>query len=105
MNGLYVSILVAFAVVVLLWFRHRPAKSKKSPRQEPSIDRRDEQEEFLHVSPEMAARAQAAQSKPLPQAVPALRGATRVSVLPPPEDYSKFEEPTFLRRNVQLSFA
>jgi hypothetical protein len=106
MNGLFVTVMVLFAVVGILWYRHGPVKSKKNtPRQEPSIDRREPLEDYLHVSPAMAARAQAAKSTSIPSVAPALRGATRVNVMPPPMDYSMYEEPTFQRLGVQLSFA
>ncbi|WP_165678532.1 hypothetical protein [Metapseudomonas otitidis] len=106
MNGLFFTITVLFAVVGILWYRHGPVKSKKrTPRQEPSLDRREPLEDYLHVSPAMAARAQAAKSPLIPCAVPVMRGATRVNVLPPPMDYSMYEEPAFQRLGVQLSFA
>jgi len=105
MNGLFVTVMVLFAVVGILWYRHGPVKSKKTSRQEPSIDRREPLEDYLHVSLAMAARAQAAKSTSIPSVVPTLRGATRVNVLPPSRDYSMYEEPAFQRLGVQLSFA
>lgn len=105
MSGLFVTFLVLFVAVCILWRHYGWFKKKeKTPRQEPSFDRRDDVEDNLHLSPVTAARAKAAQPKSSLSVAPALRGATRVSMLPPPTDYSKYEEPTFLRRGVQLSF-
>lgn len=106
MNGPFVTLFVLFAVVGILFARHFPFKSKKqTPRQEPSVERRDAQEDIQQASPFMAEPAKAAQLKLQSQVSSAPRGATRVSQLPSQQDYSEYESPTFLRRNIELSFA
>lgn len=106
MSGLFVVFLTVFVAVSILYFRRRATQSKDiTPRQEPSIERRDEVEEIQHVLPVVAAPAKAAQSMSTPQAAPALRGATRVSTLPRQPDYSEYDEPTYLRLKRTLSFA
>jgi hypothetical protein len=105
MSGLPVFILVVLVAVIILW-RHFGLLKKKAatPRQEPSVDRRDDVEDNLLVSPVTAARAQAAQSKPVVSVVPAKRGATRVSAFPPPVDYDIYDVPAYLRKGVEFSF-
>jgi hypothetical protein len=105
MNGLTVFILVVLVAVSILWCKCGWLKKKaKTPRQEPSVDRRDDVEDNLLVSPVTAARAQAAQSKLVVSAGPAKRGATRVSAFPPPVDYDMYDVPAYLRKGVAFSF-
>ncbi|QUG93338.1 hypothetical protein GR140_31860 (plasmid) [Pseudomonas putida] len=106
MSGLTVVCLVILVAVIILWRYYGAVKKKAAtPRQEPSVDRRDDVEDNLFVSPVTAARTQAAQSKPAIPVGPVKRGATRVSAFPPPVDYEMYDSPAFLRKGVALSFS
>ncbi|EMG2115280.1 hypothetical protein IPC1147_33180 [Pseudomonas aeruginosa] len=105
MSGLFITLAVLFFVVGFLYTRHFVKPKSKTPRQEPSVERRDGYEENQQASPFMAEPAKAAPLKLQSQASSAPRGATRVNQLPDQPDYSEYDAPTFLRRNVELSFA
>ena len=101
MNNLPIVLLILAVVVGYLYF----SRSKKVvPRQDPKLG--NEKVDDLHVSPNQAAHAKAANASLGLSAKDclALRGATRTNRLPKSIDYSTYDEPTFQRRKIQLSF-
>lgn len=95
-------------VLALIWGLYRVLKNrKKAPeRQEPTIALREDIDVKLE-SPPAAAPAQAAHALEIDPPVseqPRLRGATRVSSLPPVVDYSEYESPAWQRSGKPLSF-
>lgn len=101
MNNLPIVLLIFAVVVGYLYF----TRSKKAvPRQDPKLG--NEKVDDLHVSPPQAAHAKAANASLGLSAKDclALRGATRTNQLPKLIDYSTYDEPTFQRRKIQLSF-
>lgn len=55
-------------------------------------------------APKVKSAAIAPQKKSDAEPVAPLRGATRIKSLPSPSDYSGYDEPTYKRMNIQLSF-
>lgn len=101
MNNLPIVLLILCVVVLYLYL----TRSKKVvPRQDPKLG--NEKVDDLHVSPNQAAHAKAANASLGLSAKDclALRGATRTNQLPKLIDYSTYDLPTFQRRNIQLSF-
>jgi hypothetical protein len=96
--------IVVGVLVLVVGYFYLTRSKKIVPRQEPKLgqDKVDDQ----HVSPTQAAHAKAATASLglSAQDVLALRGATRTNQLPKLIDYSTYDEPTFKRRNIELSF-
>jgi len=101
MNNLPIVLLI-LAVVVGYFYLTR--SKKVVPRHDPKLG--NEKVDDLHVSPTQAAHAKAANASLGLSAKDclALRGATRTNQLPKLIDYSTYDEPTFQRRKIQLSF-
>ncbi|NMY91904.1 MULTISPECIES: hypothetical protein [Pseudomonas] len=95
-------------VLAFIWGLYRLFKnrSKAPERQEPTIALREDIDVKLE-SPLSAAPAKAAPALVIDPPVseqPRLRGATRVSSLPPAVDYSEYESPAWQRSGKPLSF-
>ncbi|KNH45252.1 hypothetical protein M5G27_26955 [Pseudomonas shahriarae] len=101
MNNLPIVLLILAVVVGYLYLTRT---KKVVPRQDPKLG--NEKVDDLHVSPNQAAHAKAANASLGLSAKDclALRGATRTNQLPKSIDYSTYDEPTFQRRKIQLSF-
>lgn len=95
-------------IAAAIWGLYRVLKnrSKAPERQEPTIVMREDADVQLE-SPLSAAPAKAAPALVIDPPVseqPWLRGATRVSTLPPAVDYSQYESPAWQRSGKPLSF-
>lgn len=101
MNNAPVVLLILGVIAAYFYF----TRSKtKVPRQDPKLG--NEKVEDQLVSPPQAAQAKAASASLGLSAKDclALRGATRTNQLPKLIDYSTYDEPTFKRRDIKLSF-